>query len=118
MIGLNITNNNYSTTTPSIAVYDFSSQGGGLTLFVSKLKLQGSLTFTSNTASSGGGILAMTSTIDCTCNLNVFANTASDTGGGLYLYQSELSISENSYVEINGNRALKHGGGYMQLALS
>ena len=111
LTGPNITNNNYSTTTPSVAVYDFSSQGGGLTLFVSKLKLQGSIILINNTASSGGGILAITSTIDCGCNLQLLANTANDTGGGLYLYQSELSISDDGYVVIYGNKALKHGGG-------
>ena len=107
--GLNTTKNDYSTTRASVAVYDFSSQGGGITLFVSRLILLGSTTLASNTANNGGGILAITSTIDCACNLSFYTNTASDTGGGLYLYQSKLSI--NGYVEINGNRAMKHGGG-------
>ena len=93
----------------SASIPELSFQGGGITLFVSRLLLQGSITLKNNTVSNGGGILATTSHIDCNCNLSVLANTASDTGGGLYLYQSELSIS--GYVEINGNRAMKHGGG-------
>lgn len=111
LIRINFTKSEYTTTKASVTVYDISSQGGGITLFVSRLILQGSITLMNNTASNGGGILAITSTIYCACNLQFMANTASDTGGGLYLYQSELSISDNGHVTINDNRATKHGGG-------
>ena len=111
LIRVNLTKSEYITTKASATIYDLSSQGGGITLFVSRLILQGSITLANNTASNGGGILAITSTIYCGCNLQLFANTASDTGGGLYLYQSELSTNDNGHVEINNNRAIKHGGG-------
>ena len=91
--------------------FDFFPEGGGITLFVSRLMLHGTVTLKDNTANNGGGILATTSTIVCNnnCSLSITTNTALHTGGGIYLYQSELSIYGN--VNVNNNMAMKHGGG-------
>ena len=89
----------------------FSPEGGGITLFVSRLILHGIIMLVSNnTASNGGGILATTSSIVCNnnCSLSTSSNTTINTGGGIYLYQSELSIYGN--VTFNDNLAMKHGG--------
>ena len=95
--------------TDSITGFDFSHEGGAITLFISRLTLHGSILMNNNTANNGGGILATTSTIVCNCSLSVSSNIAIHTGGGIYLYQSELSIY--GYVEFSENRAMKHGGG-------
>ena len=90
-------------------VSDFLLEGGAITLFTSRLKLQINTTLSQNVASNGGGITAVTSTIVCNSTLTISMKSVTDTGGGLYLYQSELSVY--GVINVSKNRAKACGGG-------
>ena len=103
---------NYQTLSYKISKYvgsEIIREGGAITLFISRLELQGKTNLSHNTASNGGGIIAITSTIVCNSTLLISNNYVTDTGGGIYLYQSELSIFGN--ITISNNRANVCGGG-------
>ena len=86
-----------------------SPEGGGVILIVSRLIVQGPITLSLNTAVNGGGLLAISSTVICNSSYTVIGNTATNTGGGIYLYQSELSIS--GVLKLINNIAHADGGG-------
>ena len=86
-----------------------SQEGGGVTLTVSRLVLQGPITLSLNMAANGGGLLAISSTVICYSSFTVIGNTATNTGGGIYLYQSELSMS--GVLNLTSNIAYADGGG-------
>lgn len=90
---------------------DYTLEGGCLTLLISRVVINGTVTLTDNTATNGGGLLSITSRIVLYKNgrLNVINNTAVDTGGGMYLYHSELYI--RGPILVYGNVANKFGGG-------
>ena len=103
---------NYQTLSYKISKYvgsEIIREGGAITLFISRLELQGKTNLNHNAASNGGGIIAITSTIVCNSTLLISNNYVTDTGGGIYLYQSELSIFGN--ITISNNRANVCGGG-------
>ena len=90
---------------------DYTLEGGGLTLFISEMTINGTVTLKSNSATNGGGLLSIASRITVSLNgkLLLINNTALDTGGGMYLVHSE--VYTQGPVLLQSNNANQCGGG-------
>ena len=89
----------------------YTLEGGCMTLFISRMSINGTIRLVDNSATNGGGLLSIASRISIGKNgqLDVMNNLATDSGGGLYLFNSELYIQGT--VRLQGNRANTFGGG-------
>ena len=88
-----------------------NTEGGCITLILSKLNItNGYVSQSQSRAINGGGLLVITSALKIlNGELHITNNTASDTGGGIYLYQSTFYV--RGTVDISNNSAGNCGGG-------
>ena len=84
-------------------------EGGGISSYLSLIKLEGFILLEHNHATNGGGMFIIASRLDIRGRVLIVNNSAVDTGGGSYVFQSEVKLQ--GYISISDNLALKKGGG-------
>ena len=86
-------------------------EGCTITAFQSEVFFTGLCTITGNKAANGAGIHATQSKLYFHGDLTVSNNIASDRGGGMFIFQSEVVLHEESSLVLSGNNAKGSGGG-------
>ena len=92
-------------------------EGGAITSILSTLILKGNVKIFKNSALNGGGIMATSSRVEISGIFNLSNNYALAGGGGLYLYHSQVIVSQG-HVSIVNNKALDKGGGIHDIGSS